>query len=189
MNKPQEQEQQLNYSPAMHLSDSAVRIFLDPAEVLEKIKLFLRNEGYATVEVCAKCGNQAPCGCTAPDVQARVIPVPNGKPLVNEYGIHKIMYLIESHINIAIVQANLKEDQIKKMLFELNQALIFLMCSQWRVYDLQKAHFTLLVETVDHQCEAFFSRTCEDGERRRFQNRSWSFQPARPKEAIPSYNL
>jgi len=42
----------------MHLSDSAVRIFLDPAEVLEKIKLFLRNEGYATVEVCAKCGNQ-----------------------------------------------------------------------------------------------------------------------------------
>lgn len=128
-----------------------VQQFLDPKPVLDEIYQFLR------------------CGEYQVDENGVVVWKQHGQPLINTNGIPVFMALIKSHINQSTVQANMKEMQITCIMKELNIDVIELIASRWKEYEIQKQHFNVIVDIVDHHVETFLSRTLDDGERERFK--------------------
>lgn len=129
---------------------SIVENFLDPKPVLDEIYQFLRCIEYV-------------------EENGLIVEKKLSDPLINKEGMPVIMACIKSHINKSSVQANLEENQIKVMLTELNIDIIQLIASRWQEYEIKKQHFDLIVDNIDHQVEAFLSRTKNDGERERFK--------------------
>ena len=163
-------------SPATQFSDSTVERFLNPAPVLEEIKLFLLNAEYERV-------------FDDKIKKTKVVLTKIGDPLVNCDGLSRIMYITKAHINEAAVQSNLTDDRYCEIMKELNLNLIMLLRNQWKQYNVKKAHFSIIIDVIDHQCEMFLSRALKDGERKRFTTRSWSFREgAQMQQQRPNYN-
>lgn len=129
---------------------SIVEHFLNPKPVLDEIYQFLKCVEYR-------------------EIDGKIVEEKAGDPLINDIGINVFMACIKSHINQSTVQANMDSQQIKTQLKELNIDLIQLIASKWVDFEIQKQHFDIIVDLIDHHIEAFLSRTKEDKERERFK--------------------
>lgn len=86
-------------------------------------------------------------------------------PLINKEGADAIATILRSHLNSAVVQGNTTEDIVYKICLQIKLSIVDLIYLKYQDFQLDFSNWDILIDSVDHPCFLFLSRTIEDKER------------------------
>lgn len=91
--------------------------------------------------------------------------IKKNKPIMKEEGINELISIIRSRVSSATVQANLKDKQIARIVYETSEEVRDFIVLFNEKYNIDPSKFQQIVLDVEHFVEIFLSRTKDDLER------------------------
>ena len=135
-------------------SESALKLRLDTAMILESIEIDLRGEKITIIE---KNG------------QLTTIKSTIGTPKLNEKGVQDVMKCIKSVISPSTIQGNLERDEWEQFIFYLRLDLNKMFFINLPNYDLEESNYESVINDIVNIALLVISRTIENGERNSYQ--------------------
>ena len=132
------------------LDGETIRWQLDPTDVLDEIKHYLKQE------VKDDDGNWN-------------LVFDKVKPLMTDEGINSLMGILRSYLNKNTVLSNLHEETIKIIMKDVNRTMRFFLVANFKGFKISTSNFTQVYHCVENHVYCFLLRAKDNGERLRFK--------------------
>lgn len=170
MTERQEQDQRVETSVYEPLKDSfdSIRLRLDPAITLEKIRhSLLRNIWDAKYEKW---------------VNPEKLP-----PMLTEQGVQDLMIELESRMSIDKVLGNLKEREYNIIIREIGESVLEFLFFNKELYEVKESDITRIFHIVSHNVRIFLSRARE-GLENLYLSRQFQYKDVQTRSGSSSLN-
>lgn len=129
------------------VSDETIRWQLDPTDVLDEIKFYLKQYDK--------------------DNGGKWKPIfKDVTPLMSDEGINDLMGTLRGYVNKNLVLSNLNDKQIVEVMCDVCKTLrVFLVCKH-KQYRIEKKNFDNIYHTIENHIYIFLLRALNNGERR-----------------------
>ena len=143
-----EQPQIGYFAPPQSLSDETIRWQLDPTDVIDELRYYL------------KAFTKKDDGWEKNDF--------NAQPKMTEEGVNSYMGILRSYLNKNVVLSNLSEDEIIEIMKDLCKTLRLFLVGNYKAYKIQKKDFSEIYHNTENQIYMFLLRAKNNGERLRW---------------------
>lgn len=130
------------YASPMHNYGSSIMFLTNPEQEVYKLELTLRNQ------ILDKEGN----------------PKALGKPLMNDFGIGKVIGLIQTVVSQITVMSSLDtKKEIYPLIMHSSDTLIKMLMTKYKDFDLDAAYRDMIVSSFNNICFICMKRAVSDG--------------------------
>ena len=134
------------------LDPTAIQYRLDNERLLSQVELYLR---------CAKIVGREKDG----EYFEELVPVPGGRPLVNEEGVHALMSYLRMTIGPHNVQGNLSREEYQSLIYEINIYLAENLMAQRVNWGMKREDYPMILNQIMTTLQLFLSRVIDNQER------------------------
>ena len=127
-------------------TENALKIRLEVAPIYERIEMYLSGQEYEV-----KNG----------EVHKKKIGIPKANPM----GVRAIMNVVMSYINTAVVQGNLREEEIKMIMMDFRRSMGSMLAWRTKEYGIDRGERKQIIDFLEPMVFMYISRTKDNKER------------------------
>lgn len=88
-----------------------------------------------------------------------------GQPLMNNYGVNRIILLVSNFINRHIALSNFSEEDVRRIGLGVRIELIKVFRLEWHNFEVEKSMMSMIIRMIDASIYAMLRRAYHGGER------------------------
>src|SRR6056297_1479260 len=127
-------------------TEDALRLKLDPTDLLQRIENFLKGKAVTIKD-------------------NKYVTVSTGKPLANSEGVQAILNTISMIINKDCVMGNLSDDEIRSIILDIKKDMAYDLMTKCDDWDIDRKNRLMIAHNVEKLARIFLSRTKDNKER------------------------
>lgn len=128
------------------LTENALKIRLEVAPIYERIEMYLSGQEYQVKN-------------------GRIIKTQNGDAKANAIGVRAIMNVVMSYINQAVVQGNLRQEDVSMLMMDFRRNMGSLLAWRTQYYAIKRSERKQIIDFLEPMVFMFISRTKDNKER------------------------